>query len=161
MRTITKLIIAVACVCLLIACSKSDDEQAIASKQLKSAETRSYAYKWDLGWYCDVFCDGQYIDFIEGSGYGQIVDNYKDGVWQWEMVSFKGTGTNLAGETFTFSEQDKYYTKKLQKVCTVHTNIKGNKGALYNISFIFTFNQNWNMTSWQVKNATCTGNSIN
>ena len=159
MKSAAKILLAIASVCFLIACSKSNDDPVVASKQLKSEVTRSYAYKWEVGWYCDVFCDGQKIDYLEGSGYGQVVDHYKNGIWQWEFLSFKGIGTNLAGDTLTFSEQDKYYTKKLQNVQTCHTNLKGDKGTLYNISFIFTFDQDWIMTSWQVKNATCTANS--
>lgn len=151
--------LAIACVIMLFGCSKSNDDPVTTSKQLKSDETRSYTGKYNFGWYCDVFCDGVWIDYLEGSGYGQAVDHYTDGKWQWEICSFKGTGTNLAGETFMFSEQDKFMAKTLPIVQTCHTNLKGDKGTLYNISFVFTFDQDWNMTSWKVKNATCTGNS--
>jgi hypothetical protein len=162
MKTLTKFLIAVACAGLLFSCSKSNDQVGGTTNQLKPVEKKSVAAKyWDLGVWIDVFCDDAYIDGLSGSGHGEVIDHYnKDGVWQWEIMNFKGTVTSVkTGETFTFSEQDKINGKTLPIVWTAHDNIKGSKGTLYNISFIFTFDENWNMTSWKVKNATCTGNA--
>jgi hypothetical protein len=162
MKTLTKFLIAVACAGLLFACSKSNDQAGGTTNQLKPIEKSSVANKyWDLGVWIDVFCDGKHIDALTGSGHGEVIDHMNhDGVGQWETQNFKGTVTSvISGETFTFSEQDKINGKTLPIIWTTHDNIKGSKGTLYNISFIFTFDADWNMTSWKVKNATCTANS--
>ena len=112
-------------------------------------------------WWSPVLCNGVLIDFMEGSGDVHFVDHYKDGVWQWGHATYKnGVGiSDWTGETFTFKELDKTFYSKSKDMWewTVSTHIKGDKGALYNISFDFIWvDNNWQMS---VKNATCTGNS--
>jgi hypothetical protein len=157
MKAITNSLLALACVCLFFACSKSYDDTVDTSKQLKSKGTYSDPMRFEGNWGTDVYCDGVWIDYIHGSGVGQGVDHYVNGEWQWWNYNYKGTGTNLAGETFTFIEQGKMSEKKSPFVYTAHTIVKGDKGTLYNMQFILTFDEDWNWISTQLKNATCTG----
>jgi len=116
--------------------------------------TGSVAYDYpNMGWFTDVYCDGVWIDFLTGSGDAHVVDHYKNGEIQWEMVSFSGTGTNSNGEKFTFSELDKYWIPK-EHAYTCSTHVKGDKGALYNLYF------RWDDYGFYVvQQATCTGNT--
>ena len=113
-----------------------------------------------LGWECPVYCDGELLDVIGGYGEAHIIDHYKLGEWNWEILTIKGVGWSYSTkEKFTFSEQDKIkWSPKLNDYSwTAHDNIKmmGDHGTLYNISLTIHW---WDGTV-QVKNATCTGNS--
>jgi len=121
---------------------------------------------WDIngpGWYTDVWCDGVWIAYMEGISTFNIVDHYQNGVWQWRTMKICGVSTySTTGEIYTFSEQDKIGIPDgapKPNVWTSHANIKGDKGALYNISFIAIIDDDWNTISIVVKNATCTGNT--
>ena len=115
------------------------------------------------GWSTDVWCDGVWVASMVGISDAHIVDHYKNGVWQWRSVNLTGVSTySTTGETYTFSEQDKIGVPDgapKPNEWTCHTNMKGDKGTLYNISFIIHIDDDWNITSMVVKNATCTGNS--
>jgi hypothetical protein len=115
------------------------------------------------GWWTPIYCNGVIVDELEGIGDIHVVDHYKNGVWQWETMSYKnGIGTSdWTDETFTFTELDKtFYSNKLNNwEWTCNTHVKGDKGSLYNLSFVFIWNTDINDWSMSVKNATCTGNS--
>lgn len=118
----------------------------------KSWVTKDYDMPYGY-WAADVWCDGVWIDYIEGSGTAHIIDHFKNGEWQWGIAMIKGEGTSWrTGEKFTYSEQDKWYTPR-PGMWTCHTNLKGDKGTMYNISLDLSYN------GYVVKNATCTGNS--
>jgi hypothetical protein len=123
-----------------------------------SKGTRSYVTSdWPIPygyWAADIYCDGVLIDVIVGSGTAHFVDHVKLGEWVFGIASIKGEGNSLrTGELFTFSEQDKYYSPA-SEYWTCHTNLKGNKGTYYNVSLIIHPDG-----TYDVKNATCTGNS--
>jgi hypothetical protein len=113
-----------------------------------------------VGWGCPVYCDGVNVDYLWGVGEAHFIDHFIDGVWQWETIIIKGIGRNAAGEKFSFSEQDKiFYSHKLGDYSyTAHDNIKarGEHNTLYNISLIIN---PYDVNIFEVKNATCTGNS--
>jgi hypothetical protein len=117
--------------------------------------TGSVAYNYpQLGWFSDVFCDGVWKDYMEGTGDAHVIDHYTNGVWDWEIITFSGNAKSfVTGETFTFKEQDKLNVPVVGG-WTCHANIKGDKGTLYNISFVMTTDG-----VWHLKNATCTGNT--
>lgn len=132
------------------------------SAQNGKNSTGSVAYDYsNLGWWTPIYCDGVQVDVIKGMGDVHIIDHYNDGNWQREfLVSWSGVGTSMrTGETFTFKEQDKnFFSKKLDTwVITVKTHIQGDKGSLYNVSFILI----WDGNNWSLNlvNATCTGNA--
>jgi hypothetical protein len=122
--------------------------------------TGSVAYDQQIGWSTGVFCDGVQVDCMYGTGEAHVVDHYKDGVIQWEIInSFSGVGTScFTSEKFTFKEVDKIWNPK-QGEWDVNTHIKGDKGALYNISFVLQMDDQGNIISDVIKNATCTGNT--
>jgi hypothetical protein len=165
MKIFKRILLAIACVCLLLACTKPNNELGAPTTQtqnpqLKSADTKSDVIYGEIGWIIDVNCDGAWVDEITGDANAHAVAHYKDGVLKWTILSYKGTGTSvISGETFTISEQDKVEYTTLPYIYTAHTNVKGDKGTLYNFCFIFKYDINGNMVAWQLKNATCTGNT--
>ena len=122
--------------------------------------TGSVAYDYPgLGWLTGVYCDGVQVDFMEGTGDAHVVDHYTNGIQDWEILTFSGVGkSDWTQEIFTFKEQDKFWNPK-QGDWMVNAHIKGDKGALYNISFIFKTDDEGNVISGVIKNATCTGNT--
>jgi hypothetical protein len=122
-----------------------------------SAQTKSYVAKdipYPFGyWAADVWCDGVLVDQIVGSGTAHLVYHEVNGQWAWGILMLKGQGISWwTGEKFTFSEQDKWDTPFVE-MWTCHTNLKGSKGTMYNISLDLSNG------GYEVKNATCTGNS--
>jgi hypothetical protein len=122
--------------------------------------TGSVAYDYpNLGWIAGVLCEGVQADLIEGSGDAHVVDHYTNGVMDWEIINFSGTGiSDWTGETFTFSEQDKNWIPKPGD-WMVSTHVKGNKGSLYYISWVGIWTGNDEDFTWTLKNASCTGNA--
>jgi hypothetical protein len=111
-----------------------------------------------LGWEAYVYCGGVEVDVIGGYGDAHIINHFKAGEWQFQILTVKGVGQSYeTGESFTFSEQDKIFVspKVGDYIWTCHTNIKGDKGTMYNVSLII----NPYDGTFVVKNATCTGNS--
>jgi hypothetical protein len=122
--------------------------------------TGTIVTNYEEGWVTGVYCDGVQIDCMHGSGTVHSVDHYVNGVWMWELgVDFHGTGESCwTGEKFTFKEIDRIFLSKPGEWDVV-THIKGDKGTLFNISFTFLLDNNWNIISSSIKNATCTGNT--
>jgi hypothetical protein len=126
--------------------------------------TGSVINDYYTSWGAPVFCDGVQVDCMyNGTVWSHNVDHFKNGVFEWENETCVGTATSCwTGETFTFKELDKYFHNHNTPgygELDINTHIKGDKGSLYNISFIVVYDADWNMTSWTVKNATCTGNT--
>jgi hypothetical protein len=128
----------------------------------QNGKNNSYNEIWDetWGWYTPVYCHGVQVDYLEGVGEVHVIDHYVNGNWQWEHVYYKnGVGTNETGETFKFTELDKTFYSKSQDTWewTCDTHVKGDKGSLYNVTFIALWGGNgWSMS---VQNASCTGNA--
>lgn len=107
-------------------------------------------------WYTEVYCDGVQVDFIEGTSDIRIINQWVDGVWQWQIASNSGVGTSsCTGETFTFKDQVHFYYNNNKGGLRIDEHVKGDKGSLYNMTFII----NTNDGSMSVKNASCTGNT--
>jgi hypothetical protein len=123
--------------------------------------TGSVAYDTrEVGWGSPVYCEGVQVNCLNGTGNAHVIDHYTNGVWDWEIITLTGTGKScwFPGETFTFKEIDKVFVRKPGE-WDVSTHVKGDKGSLYYVSIVVTFDENWNITSWNVKNASCTGNA--
>jgi hypothetical protein len=121
--------------------------------------TGSVVSDFVMGWGTPVYCDGVQVDCMYGSGDAHVVDHFTNNVGDWEIATLTGTATSCwTGETFTFKELDQVFVRKPGE-WDVSTHIKGDKGSLYYISIVVTFDENGNITSWGVKNATCTGNT--
>ncbi len=127
----------------------------LSAQNSNSDGTRTFSWYYpSLGWMTEVYCDGVQIDLIYGSGDAHVLDHWKNYVWQWEMFTWSGTGVSVwTGEKFTFSEIDKYdIPNPGGGLC--HTHVKGDKGALYNL----TFEWNWG-EPFVCTQAVCTGNA--
>jgi hypothetical protein len=129
----------------------------------QNGKNNSYNETWDgvWGWYTTVYCHGVQVDYMEGVGDVHIVDHYVNGVWQWEHIYYKnGVGTSdWTDETFKFTELDKYIYSQSKGTYkwTVDTHVKGDRGSLYNVTFIaLGVGNDWSMS---VQNASCTGNA--
>ena len=115
----------------------------------------SYWMEW--GFYASVACDGQWVDYVEGTLHWHVVDHYKNGVWVKEIMQGKGVLTStLTGETFTISELDKLMNYETF-TWTVHTYLKGDQGNHYMISFIYDST----VGDWVVTKFGCPGNEMN
>jgi hypothetical protein len=131
----------------------------LSAQNSKNGTGSVNSYYSGVYWWAPILCDGVWVDELEGSGDAHYVEHYSNGVWKWAILNYSGVGTSLkTGETFTFSEQDKFFNPKHGDYL-ISTHVKGDKGALYNISFICEMDDDGNVTSMVVKNATCTGNS--
>jgi hypothetical protein len=139
----------------------------IGLTQLSAQNGKNHSYNvtadavW--GWYTPVYCHGVLVDELEGTGDAHFVDHYVNGVWQWEHIYYKnGVGTSdWTGETFKFTELDKFfYSKRIDNYeWTCDTHVKGDKGSLYNVTFIMLYLGYDDAWSTSVQNASCTGNA--
>ena len=57
-------------------------------------------------YHTSVYCDGVFVDFLNGTATLHMVYHLKDGNWLWEMDQYKGEATGLYGEDFKISEID-------------------------------------------------------
>jgi len=160
MKTLTKLLLAMACVCLLIACSKSDDNQGVATNQLKSTGepdntnpgTGTYVYDFFVdGMYAHipVYCNGELVDWVTGGFYTLGVrDHYQKGELTWEYVKSHKlilTSDNT-GEIFTNNGIERYRVR--QGMDILNANMKGNMGSHY-IQKIWTDWETWTLVDVQ------------
>ena len=70
----------------------------------------------DAEYHTHVFCEGQHVDFLEGTATIHVVYHLKDGNWQWEIDQCKGEAVSVGftdengnliggtGEVFKISE---------------------------------------------------------
>jgi len=155
MKTMKRILVAMACVCMLAACSKSDDVQVDGQKQLKSNETKTYVFKnIDFEYWAPVICDGVEVDVLTGTIQANIIVHYDKGDLKWYMYHWDGEVTSdLNGEVFQVHESDKIGIP-IPDVYTYHFNLVGNMGSHY-INFATLNMVDWTIT---VDNAVCPGN---
>jgi len=92
MKTSIKLLMAMACVIMLFACSKSDDDPVVTGSQssLKSVNakgTGTDVYQFYVDWpsTIPVVCGGEIIDYLVAQNfYVMTIDHYKNGNFVWE-----------------------------------------------------------------------------
>lgn len=154
MKTLRKILVAVACICLLSACVKSDDD-IVADQQLKSAINKTEVYKnFSYGYWSPVYCDGVMVDELTGTIKADIVAHYEQGELKWYM--YKWSGEVISGinqEVFVVHESDKI-SIPIPDTYTYHLNLVGNMGSHY-INF-----GTLNMTDWTITidKSVCPGN---
>ena len=116
--------------------------------------TGSDPYWMEWGFYTDMACDGQWVDYVEGTVYWHVVDHYKNGIWVKTIMEGKGVLTStFTGETFTICELDKINSDPY--TWTVNTYLKGDQGNHYMISWLFDGSE------WHVTKYGCPGNEAN
>lgn len=117
--------------------------------------TGSDAYWMMWGFYADVACDGQWVDYVQGDLYWHMVDHYKDGVYQWSILEGKGVlQSALTGEVFNIHELDKFWIP-ISDQWTANTFLKGDQGNHYMITWLFD-GEGWHVTKFG-----CPGNEMN
>ena len=57
-------------------------------------------------WIVDVYCDGQWVDYVEGAGLVHWVTKTKNGELIWERVNAHITAESASGEVFKYIEVD-------------------------------------------------------
>lgn len=129
----------------------------LSAQNSNSKGTKSVVYDWPFEFYTEIWCNGVFVDYIEGQAVAHVIDHYKNNVWQWEDITFGGTATGLNGDEYTFKEIDKYWGVK-ENVWTCHTHVKASNKAIYNVAFIFYCDNEWNLVSVETKCESCTGN---
>ena len=74
--------------------------------QLSAQSDNKAISSWEEGdWICDVFCDGEWVDFIQGHGTIHFVAKFKKGELIWQRTNSHITATGLYGENFKYIEQ--------------------------------------------------------
>lgn len=119
-----------------LGCTEPDDlyEDNMSEPQLKSAETRTYQWVSESGYYTPLLCDGLEVGFLTGYLHAHWRVHYKDGLPVWAIINFNGTLTNQDGTvTYTIKETDKFDVipgvNWINYV--VRWNIKGSDGSHY------------------------------
>jgi hypothetical protein len=126
----------------------------LSAQDLNSSGNGSIVTEKKVNLYVPVYCDDVLVDELLGTISAHWVRHYKNGVVDFTIIRASGELTSIiTGEKFQDMEFIKMEVPKPGFV-TSFDNIKGDKGALYNISLII----DWPENTWVVKNATCTGN---
>ena len=88
---------------------------------------------WVEGDYWNVvYCDGEVIDYLEGTVRIHYVYHFVHGVFVKQIVSAKGEVISRSGEVFKVLEKGKWFELGSHDVYTVFKfNMKGDKGTHY------------------------------
>jgi len=155
MKTLTKILLSIACVSMLFACSKSDDNMVSSDQQFKSAINKTEVYKdVDYEYWSPVYCDGVAVDTLTGTIKANIVAHYEQGALKWYMFKWSGEVTSpINQEVFVVHELDKIGIP-IPDTYTYHLNLIGDMGTHYINSGTL------DMTDWSitVDKSVCPGN---
>ena len=166
MKTAAKYFLAISCVYMLVACSKSDDSVVAESQQsLKSINANgtgsiSSYWVWDSYWQ-PVYCGDEMVDYLINTETG-IVNVHTVlhlNKWNpiWENIHIAGVVKSpTSNEEFILSEHDRkdYASGSL----TWHFNLIGNYGTHYIGSMTWDYINDPNMENLVVNRAICVEN---
>ena len=96
-----------------------------------SAQSINKAYQgWDDGvFYTEVYCNGEVVDYVEGTLHYHVIIYWKDG-YIWQKYQAKGEGVSLwTGEVFDYKEID--MISYVDGIYTWHYLLKGDMGNHY------------------------------
>jgi hypothetical protein len=156
MKNLTKLLLALACVCLLFACSKNTDDPAISGSQpsLKNGNSSEIIYVSIENWSMNIECNGV-SDELVGSWTAHVVCQYKDGVEFREIQHWSGELISLnTGEIFKFKRHDQGDwdpESYLYLNWTGKVNLIGNNGTHY----LATYTLNIETQELEITSASC------
>ncbi len=106
-------------------------------------------------YHTSVFCDGVFVDFLEGTATLHMITHFKDGNWQWEVDQYKGEAVSVGledengnliggtGEVFKISEID-YFCFPIFPFLMWHQRLIGNQGHVY-VGFVY-----FNWDTWEL-----------
>lgn len=121
---------------LMIACFFAG--AALMSISAQTNDTKSDQYWVKTYYYTPVFCDGIWIDRVEGELTIHVVDHYKNGKWVWQnlQINCEATGM-LSGETFKFHMTEKY--SRATRISDWRYNMIGDMGSHYIGSLTYNY----------------------
>lgn len=117
-----------------VACDKNDSPLSSPDEAaLKSADTKTYQWKTETGYFTPLLCDGELMDYLEGDLAAHYRWNIRNGEDKWVLITFIGElSSTRTGETFKIMEQDKIKFVEGQMMhYAVSWNIKGDWGNHY------------------------------
>jgi len=151
MKTLTKLILAMACVIMLFACSKSNDDPVVTGsqsslKKVNAKGTGTDVYQFFVDWpsTIPVVCGGETVDYLVATNfYVMTIDHYKNGDFVWEIAGSphlvyisQNTGESFVG---TGGKQKFSVDKGL---FYVNFNLLGSNGTHYIAHLILDYDAN-------------------
>jgi len=144
MKTLIKFLLAIACVCMLIACSKSDDDPTTNAFKNSSVQKSQNAHDtktvkqivvWTTYW-MPIICGGVQIDDLSGTVTVYAEYHYKDGIPMW--CNYHTIGVDIisskTSEKFTVKENDfkqNTINGEWPIYTSIHFNINGDNGSHY------------------------------
>lgn len=141
MKTITKLFLAILCVCLFSACTKEEDSLNNSSQpnaEMKSKDLNSsisFGYVWE-GYSVEIYCGGVKIDTLFGTVTSHAIVHYKNGIYIRQNEQFTGVLTSKqTGELFKVKEIFKFDGGT--GTGGGHINLRGNEGSHYILKYIY------------------------
>jgi hypothetical protein len=116
----------------------------------------SYWMTWGI--VTDVFCNGQWADYVEGDVSWHMVDFYKNGRLYKIIEEARGVLTSaFSGETFQIKELDKLWNDGEGTTWVCHTYLRGDQGNHYMIDWLYDYTVGY----WVVTKFGCPGNEMN
>ncbi|WP_163711965.1 hypothetical protein [Mangrovibacterium lignilyticum] len=119
---------------IAVGCNKNDDFVNDATQStLKSADTKTYQWKTESGYFTPLICDGEMIDYLEGDITAHFRWHILANEDKWVLVNFEGELTSqMTGETFKIKEKDRIkFEEGMMDNYTIHWNIMGDMGNHY------------------------------
>lgn len=111
---------------------------ALMPLSAQKKDTKSDQFWVETYYYTPVFCDGVWIDRVEGVLKIHVVNHFKNGEWIWQNLQIKGEATGrFTGETFKLKMIEKY--SNVTGVSTWHYNMKGDMGSHYIGSLTYNY----------------------
>jgi len=118
-----------------VGCNEADDfvNDASSQAQEKSADTKTYQWKTEDGYFMPLMCNGETIDMLSGTLMAHYRWHVMNGQNRMVHVRFSGELTSAStGETFTITEADKIWYQEGQMThYSFSWNVKGNWGSHY------------------------------
>lgn len=123
---------------------------ALMSVSAQKNDSKSEQFWVKAYYYTPVFCDGNWIDRVEGDLIIHVVNHYKNGEWVWQnlQINCEATGM-LSGEKFKFHMTEKY--SSVTGISNWRYNMKGDMGS----HFIGSMTYNYSNGEFTINKTVC------
>jgi hypothetical protein len=111
----------------------------------------TFVVEWNI--FTPVFCDGQQVDYLQGTAIAHCQWHFKNGNYVGATVNSHGTATGMYGEEFKIQEKDKEIEAK--GINPWHINLIGNMGHHYIGDITWDFVNDPNMENLIIGKALC------